>query len=114
MTSHRGAFPFIATCFTKCVRIYQTWTSNHLIICKYNKQNPIFKDGSTHRACSVEFQFEQPNEKNTQGPNLDKLDVERMTDIRVSARGGGDPGPHSAPKGGYPPLVGKKIKIFSM
>ena len=57
MTSHRSAFPCIATCFAKFVRINLTWTYNYLIICKYGKQNPIFntiKYGRAHRACSVQ------------------------------------------------------------
>ena len=41
-TSHRWAFPCIAACFAKFVRINPTWTYNHLIICKYGKRNPIF------------------------------------------------------------------------
>ena len=46
-------------------------TYNHLIICKYGKQNTI-NDGRAHRACSVEPWFVQPNEKDAQRPNLDK------------------------------------------
>ena len=36
------AFPCIAACFAKFVKINLTWTYNHLIICKFDKRNPIF------------------------------------------------------------------------
>ena len=44
MTSHRWAYPCIAACFATFVRINLTWTYNHLIICKYGKQTPIFNN----------------------------------------------------------------------
>ena len=87
MTNLHGEFQTIAACFAKFVRINLTWTYNHLIICKYGKQDPIFntiKDGKAHRACSVESRFVKPNEKDTQRPNVwenisKKLHVEVMT-----------------------------------
>ena len=56
MTSHRWAFPCIAACFSKIVRINLTWTYNHLIICKYGNRNPIFNTNKCGREmCGRKF-----------------------------------------------------------
>ena len=43
-----------------------------------------------------------------------KIFIMGVDPYRVSARGGSNPLPYSAPKGGYPPLLANKIKIYSI